>query len=232
MRRGIVLLSLGWSVLWLVFLNQFTQESQKDISALEPTTSSGEVEVISFPCIISGTGLLIEGMGMYEGPFPEDASDTPVTDVAALRIRNCSQFPVERGAVVLEMHAERYVFEIYGIPPGESVFVCELDKKAFTTQPVTACSGWAVEDVWLDTQSQLNIEQTGMDTLKITNISNQVLPYIQLLYKSYDAESGLYIGGIVHTLDILSLQPGEVRTVTPYRYVNGYSRIVTVKLQG
>ncbi len=230
MRRGIVLLSLGWSVLWIVFLNQFAQESRSEMSAWEQSTTFSEMETVSFPCTISGTNLLIEGMGMYEGPFPEDASNTPVTDVAALRIKNCSQNPIERGAVVLEIEGERYVFEIYGIPPGESVFVCELDKKGFTPQPVTACSGWAVEDVWLDTQSLLNIEQTGMGTLKITNISNQTLPYVQLLYKSYDMESGVYIGGILHTLDILSLQPGESRTVTPYRYVRGYSRIVTVKL--
>ena len=230
MRRGIVLLSVGWGIMWIMFLNLFVQERKIDIPAFGQMPIAGETDAITFPYKVGDTNLLIEGLGIYDGPFLEDASDSPVTNIAALRIKNCSKYPVERGAVVLEIDKERYVFEVYAIPPGESVFVCELDKKIFTTQPVLSCTGWAVEDIWFDNKEKLSIIETDIDTLQITNISNQFLPCIQLLYKSYDNDSGVYIGGICYTLDIVSLQPGESKTVTPYRYVSGYSRIVTVKL--
>ena len=230
MRRGIILLSLGWGIMWVLFVTQFLHETKSNVSQWEQSTMATEVVLVSFPYKINGTNLLIEGMGIYEGPYLEDGSDTPVTDTAALRVINLSNQPVERGAVILQIDQQRYVFELYAIPPGGCVYVCESEKKEFTTNPVTACTGWAAEDVWHDTSGLLTITEVGMGTINITNLTDRELPYIQLLYKSYDKESGVYIGGICHTQDILSLEPGESRTVKPYRYVSGYSRVVTIKL--
>lgn len=229
MRKGIVLLSLGWGVLWILFLNQFMLERKNNDIAWEQTTTSKDIGAVSFPYEISDTKLLIKGMGIYEGPYLEDGSNNPVTDVAALWITNCSQHPIQQGAVVLEIDQEQYVFEIFAVPPGECVFVCESERKQFTNMTITACSGWAVEDTWPAIQGLFTISEIGMDTLEIKNLTDQMVPHIQLLYKSYDQESNVYIGGICHTLEVLSLRPGESRTVTPYRYVRGYSRVVAAK---
>lgn len=230
MKRWIVLLSLGWGIFWVVFVLQFIQECYGVThTSNDQIITETAVTKISFPYRIRDTNMLVEGIGIYEGPYLEDGTNDPVADVAALQLKNLSDSPLERGAVILEIGGELYIFEAFAIPPGQSAFVIESKKKAFTSEPITFCSGWAVEETWLDISQFATIEEYGIDTLMITNISDDILPTLRVLYKSFDQKSGMYIGGICYEIELHQLEPGQSISVKPYHYVSGYSKVVAIK---
>ena len=74
----------------------------------------------------------------------------------------------------------------------------------------------------------VSIKETGMCTLEITNLTGQNLSGIRVFYKHHEGTRDLYVGGITYSTVIPALEPGETRSVTPYRYASGYAQVVAV----
>lgn len=229
MRRGIMLLIFGWCACWTVFILQFIQECNADACVGVATMSTGStITQISFPYAIAGTNLLVEGIGIYEGPFLEDGSNRPTCNTAALMVKNISASSIERCGIILEIAGEVYAFEAYGIPPAQRVYIIEAEMKQYKTEPITICAGWSVEEDLTEMAQTLNIEECSGEYLKVTNITNQTLPAFRLLYKSFDCESGIYIGGVCQEIEVGELAAGQSVMIQPYRYVHGYSKVVGI----
>ena len=74
----------------------------------------------------------------------------------------------------------------------------------------------------------VSIRETGLGTLEVTNLTQQDLEGIRIYYKHHEGASDLYVGGITYSTVIPDLEPGQTRSVTPYRYAVGYAQVVAV----
>lgn len=182
---------------------------------------------LSLPCTIAGTELTLLQLAFFQGPFWEDDSEDEVSNIAALVVENTGSLMSAEATVVLEWDDTQMVFELSALPPGERVLVLEKNRQSFRAAPPTRCYGWERRE-YPENTGQVAIEESGGITITLTNLSADVLPVVQLRYKSFDAASGMFIGGITYTAELLNMLPGETRTLTPYHYVYGSSKVVCV----
>ena len=182
---------------------------------------------LSLPCAVEGTELTALHLAYFQGPFWEDDSEDEVTNIAALVVENTGDLMCAEGAVTLEWEDTQMVFELSALPPGAQALVLEKSRQAYRTSPPVCCYGWARKE-YPENMGQVAVEEPGGITIRVTNISDEPLPVVLLRYKSYDTASGLYIGGITYTAELRNMLPGETRTITPYHYVFGSSKVVCV----
>lgn len=219
MRRALLLIvGLGTGGLLLLALY---------VNAAAQYTYPRETAAQLLPADIEGTSLRAVQLAVYEGPFWEDGTGEETVDIAALVLENTGVCFVIDGAVVLDWGEDRLVFELSWLPPGEKVLVLEKDRKSYREIKDGICYGWTSED-YPETTEAVTVEPAGETSLAFTNRTDSVVPGVSALYKHYDEESDMYIGGITYSMPVELLQPGEIRIVTPWRYAAGYSRVVCV----
>ena len=210
---GFVLLVLfGAAVLW----------QSMDVKA--STLPLGKL--VSFPCDVSGTDLRALQLASYEGPFWEDHGDAEVTDVAALLVENTGGF-IAQGAVVLEWEDDRMVFELRDLPPGARVLVLEKDMRRFLQAIPVGCYGWETES-YPEDMGHVTAKDIGGMYMAVTNHTDAVIPVAEVCYRSWDPDSGMFIGGTSYRTEVWDLQPGERRIISPYHYAYGSSQILYV----
>lgn len=224
MRRFLILLlMLGWGGVVLCWALPMTARG-----ANVPDGTEAEKAPLVFPCPVAGTPLEAVGLGLYEGLFLEDGSDSPKADTAALLVKNTSDTPIAKGGVILRVGDEILTFFIYALPPGESAYVQEAGGKPFPGCHPDSCSGWAETALWPDPAGVLSVVESGMGELTVTNLTDSTFAAVRLLYKGYDPGSGVYLGGICYETEAFSLPPGQSRRICPHHYARGYSRVVAV----
>ncbi len=217
MRRCLCLLCLLW---WGICVGFVGKSVAAESVAIQPTQITG------FPCQVGDTPLLALGMGTYEGLFYEDGSERPEVGAAALLIKNTSEHFLQRGAAVLYLGSEKYVFEVFALPAGETAFVCEAQGRSYPRQDCRLCDGWAV--IGEGETTNVTVEETAGGQLRVTNETESTLKQVRVRFKTYDEASGMYIGGVCYESQPMTLLPGESRVILPQRYVKGYSRVVQV----
>ena len=192
----------------------------------DPIVAVLTTNTVTLPWEIPETPLVAEHLSAYEGPFLEDGSDTPVSDVAALLLRNTGTEMIETAQVILWMGEERLAFQAAWLPPGSLTLVLEKEGKRMPQGAFTAIFGW------VQTQNQgenlVRLEEQGMGALLITNVSDRMLENVRLYHKSLYPEKNFYMGGIAYETTLGTLAPGETVTVQPMHYAAGYSRVVNV----
>ena len=181
---------------------------------------------LSWPCEIPGSDMKALQLVRYEGPFWEDDSETEVADTAALLIENTGGY-LDSGAVILEWEEVRMVFELYDLPPGEKVLVLEKDRQRFRRDLPINCYGWETEACPESTGAVI-VEDAGGMCMSVYNCTDDILPVVQICYKSCDPGSGMFIGGISYRTEVRDLLPGERRHISPYHYASGSSKVVQV----
>ena len=193
------------------------------------TQQPEQLQPIMLPCAVEGTQLVAEDLVCYEGQYLEDGSVEEVVDVSALVIRNHGLTMVEHGVVTLEMPEGTHTYEIYMLPPGEAALVLEKQKTAFSMQNPVRCYGW--EKQWrADDNAAISVLAVDMRTLSVTNRTGSRLERVKVLFKTYDSQSRMFLGGIVYEAVIENLLPGQTVQITPYYFVRDYSRVVGIEL--
>ena len=191
---------------------------------------SDGAESIRLPCRVAGTDLIAQQLVMYEGPYLENGSDTPVTDIIGLILYNDGQQEIAQAEVTLTV-GEKLTFFASNIMPGMRVLVLESEAKAWREDPITACSGVVnVERQSTLSEQSLKMDILDMGTLSVTNTTQEKLTDIWLFYKNYVPEGELYVGGITYIDTIESLEPGQTVQIKPDRYAAGYSRIIKARI--
>lgn len=198
---------------------------QKGIGAVFPISES-----LEFPLPVVGTDLIARQLIMYEGPFLENGSDTPVSDIMALLLYNDGQQEIAQAEVTVTA-GEKLTFFASNIMPGAQVLVLEANAHPWQDAPVTSCTGTVnlQRNNPLPEQA-LQIETVDMGTLLVTNTTKADLRDVWLFYKNYVPEGEVYVGGITYIQPIDYLPSGQTLRLEPSHFAAGYSRILKAEL--
>ena len=231
--RRVLLLAVGFgAAMWvtgILFGVNHTVYAQlstaNTLLHVQPTAGDGE---ISFPYEIPGTTLVAEALVYYDGPFLENSSNIELFNSAALLLRNTGNEGILQAEITVQGE-KSWVFSVWDIPPKGTVLVGESSGAQLEDLTVTACTGWqrVQSGVW-DAGISLRIESLDMGTVAVTNMTEETLHNVRLLYKNWLPQSGIYVGGITHEARIDQLLPGQTVTLEPGHYAKGYSSIVRV----
>ena len=223
MRRFMLLIlgfgAGGMMLLALVWVIQFQGNGKETIGFLKYDTF--------YPRSVMGTDLLAVEVIRYDGPFWEDGSNEEASGITALVVENQGGLLVSSGAVIVEMGKDRMVFELSFLPPGGKVLVLEKDRKLYSYQSPISCYGWTREE-YPENPGLVSVESVGLNGLTLTNYTGCTVPGIEIRYKNYDPETGMYLGGITYCLEENDLLPREVRTVNPDYFTARKSRVVRI----
>lgn len=224
MRKWMMLLA-GLSVS-AVLLAQLCRDGVLQYRSARAAEPSARQE-LELPLAVEGTQLVAVELAEYEGPFWEDGSGQEVAGICALVIENRGGIMASQGAVTLETEDARLVFEFSCLPPGARVLVPERNRAPAVQGGILLCKGWSA-GIYPEITGAVTARAGGMDSLVLTNHTTQPIPNVTVIYKSYDRESDMYIGGVSHSLFLERLQSGESRIVNPPTYAAPYSKVVCV----
>ncbi len=180
-----------------------------------------------------GKGLMITDIGSYTGLFVEDGSDTVVSRVLMVVVKNIGASTIQYGEVKLTDGEKTANFKITTLPPGESAVLLELNKmpysegKALTQGSVGNVATFATEPGLC--QDRLKI-QTLNGVLNITNISGEDIEGDIVIYYKNAASDMLY-GGITYRVSITGgLKKNEIRQVIASHFYAAGSRVMFVTI--
>lgn len=223
MRRGILViigLGIGAMLLFCLVVSVRAQLLGEVPKAYAPRDTF-------YPRSVMGTDLLAVRTVEYSGPFWEDGSNEEVLKVAALIVENQGELMVSSGAVIVEFGKDRMVFELSFLPPGGKVLVLEKERKYYSNESPVSCYGWTKKE-YPENPGLISVESTGLNGMTITNHTGCTVPSIEVHYKNFDLESGMYMGGITYCIIEEDLMPREVRALSPDNFAARESRIVQV----
>lgn len=179
--------------------------------------------VNGFPAAVSDTPLRVLQVMEYRGPFLE-APDAPENvRCAAILVENTGGLYVSAGAVILQRQDQQLVFELWDLPPGSRALILEKEAQVLRGSYGWKYCGWTREE-YPEQHSWLRYQQLP-DGLAVTNISDQLLPVVELTYKR--TGGGSYIGGISFRCTLQNLAPGETKILPLPHY--SQDRIGVVK---
>lgn len=243
-RKCWVVLSVGWMLILsmqVYCLRQRTNTAQSDLPSFSQTGQSCEDpkteqldhnnQSVSFPYALEGYDITVRTLMIYEGPFREDGSETPVVGAMAVILENTGKMDIL--SVRLELRQGDCVlhFDAYCIPAGAKVMVVEKNAQQYTREPVTVCRCLAMETGNLILgEQQIRLEPYGRCDILVTNNATEVMD-VTLVYKLYMDQQDLYMGGIAYSFVVSALQPGETRMVRPYPFTWNGARILAVITQ-
>lgn len=179
-----------------------------------------------FPIALTQT-LYAVRLASYDGPFLEDGTDDEVVGVAALELLNTSSQMIESGEVAVYFADRILHFAFTKLPAGERMLVLERDRCLFARDTIVdAYVNIREEVISADETVVAKVEAPG--SLFLENTAESTLACVRAFYKTYDAESEMYIGGITYSVYASDLKAGERRAVTAYHVAYGYTRVVKV----
>ncbi len=195
----------------------------------QPESTGGKetavAEVLEFPIVISGTELIIQHSAGYEGPFLEDSTQEPVSEVMGLMVYNPTPRYVQQAVFQLQQGGRTLFFEITYLPPGSRVLVLEKNGQLYSKDPVHACCCLSLLMLAEPDKPEIAVQE-GEGKLTVSNTGQEAAEKITVYYKQYYEQEGFYLGGRTDSVEIRGLLSGQSRELVPYRYVCGYSRIV------
>lgn len=197
------------------------------VSPTVPTTKP----TLSIPYQIPGTGLIIEELRSYDGIYVEDGTNSSITGVAMILLRNLGKNDVDLAEITLHYGELTRDFVVTSLPRGMSVVVQEKNRKPVAEGKLETCSANvinSVEDFQLS-PSQISITENADNSLVIKNLTGKDLPSVRVFYKYFMEEEQLLVGGVTFTSNIIDLKAGQSVTIKPAHYLTGASTIVMVQ---
>jgi hypothetical protein len=144
-------------------------------------------------------------------------------------LENTGTTGIEYARIVLMQNGQELTFDATYIPPKSTILLLEENKKPYSAAPVAACRcRTVIPGVFDRAERTVEIKETGMCTLEVTNLTDQKIDSVRVFYKHHEGKDDLYVGGITYSTAIPELEPGETRSITPYRYASGYAQVVAV----
>lgn len=187
------------------------------------------LQPMDLPCRVRDTNMVIRAIAAYEGPFWEDGSGEEAADILALVVENIGGTMILQGEILLRTERGELRFCVSWLPPDSVVLIPEQGKASAGEIQILDCGGWHTT-IYPEMTGAVTAREQGMGELVFTNHTTQPIAQVEAWYRSYDAQSGMYIGGCAQTVVVEGLQPEEERVISPYRYAKGYSKVVSILL--
>lgn len=176
---------------------------------------------------VAGAMLIAKELLPYDGPALWDAGE--IGGVAALELWNAGDKLIRYAEVVVRQGERELTFAVTFLPPGGRVIVPEKEQQPYTRAAVTDIFYPIVLPMDKETGSErVTVTESGAFSLVVTNVTEEALSCVRVFYKQYDARRGVYVGAATYSAVLTGLKPGERRTVMPYRYAAGYTKVVAV----
>ena len=221
------------------------EESSDSLDALSDQEPAGEdteeddssggdiqetVQGISLPYSIGGSGLVIRSITSYDGTYIEDGSDSDISGVTVIILENTGDTEVEYASITVNREGTELQFEASALPAGGTVVVQEKNRVLFEGGNYTDCSADVAEIEEFDLSSdQIRVDETGDQTLTVTNLTDENIPAVRIFYKFYMEDEDTYVGGITYTAKITGLDANASVEITPSHYLKGSSRIMMIR---
>ncbi len=213
------------------------ENSKLDYMAIKgyaPMYSSNADENIVFgmklPYKIGDTGLVIESIGSFEGPFVEDASDDELENVAAMVITNTSDKMVQYSSINFAVKRGKDInFVITNLPANTSVIVFETNRFCFEGNETISYSDDITAFMERDIHSSEVSVSAADNLVSLTNNTDKTIDTAYVYYKLY-VDGGVYLGGITYRAKITDVEPGTTRTQGSSHYFTNNSQVLTVDL--
>ena len=184
----------------------------------------------TFPFAISGTQIEVLSYTSYDGVFIEDGTDTDISGVATLIIRNSGKTAIEFADISVNCNGKLLQFTCSSLPSGAMAVLQEKGRTPYSKGTLTNCKASVSELKELPMSKDLvSISEGDGNSLIVKNISNQAIPCVRVFYKFYATEEKTFVGGITYVAKITDLQPGTEQTITPTHYTDGYSTVTMVR---
>ena len=183
---------------------------QFETASSDPGDSSSPNGSVMTP-IELGSGLVLTGLSAASGTFPEDGSDTPISNVLCATFSNNGSAPLQYAAANVLLNGTDYSFQISTIPAGGTVHAFDLDMQEApdSIDEVTATAEHIVffpEELSVDAQ-RLKISFAD-GTIEVKNISGEAIDQeISIYYKT--VVNGVYLGGITYRARVGALAAGQ-----------------------
>ena len=188
-------------------------------------------EEITFPYSIPNAPLEIQSVVSYDGLYLEDGSDTEITGVSAILLKNTGKQCVEYATVQMTGAQNTQTFTASGLGPGETVLVQEAGKTEALSQEYDAITAEvALTDRFERSEDLLEVTETEDGSLNVYNRTEEELPCVRIFYKFYQSENETYLGGITYVSKLEHLAPGESTKIRPSHYQAGQSQVIMVKV--
>ena len=201
------------------------------LNVFSPTEIPAELETttpkaLEFPIVVPGTGLIVQNMAQYEGPFLESEDQEPVARVAALMIYNPGSKMISSAELVLTQGERTLRFFFTCLPPQSRVLVLEKNRQLYSSEPVRSCQCLSLTE---ETPQSASIQVADSENgLEVTNLYATDRT-VTLYYKQYITDGNFYLGGVTGQTRVENLAAGENRKIIASGYAPGYCRIVDVK---
>ena len=218
---------LGLLGFW--FLPKEQEENPRDIFVPQPAPAQTETPIentaVSLPYAPESWDLVAEKLICYDGPYIEDGTNAPVSDVAGLILHNAGDRGISFAVLAVEQGSKTTYFTVTWLPPGERVLVLAMQQAVYDPEPVTDCRVLGIR--WDDFASaQVEVSASPEGGLYVTNLTVKRQEQICLRFKQYTEEYGMFFGGITQCITIPVLMPGENRPIYPEEFDPEHSRLV------
>lgn len=211
-------------------------ESAGDLSQQADKNSTFNLEVqegiegLTLPCTIPGSSLVIQGISSYDGTFIENGKDSDISGITVIILQNSGKTAVEYANITMEREGNELQFEVSAIPAGGTVVVQEKNQIPFQKGTYSDCRATVAElDGFEMSEDQVKVEESGEQSLIVTNLTDENIPAVRIFYKFYMEDEETYVGGITYTAKITDLVAGKSVTVTPSHYIKGSSKIMMIR---
>ncbi len=213
-------------------------EDNNDGNVAEPESHSQNsvegtpsIPTISFPYDISGTGLVIEQVGAYDGYFIEDGSDAEVSGIAAIVLKNNGS-SLEFVGIGISQGTRSLAFTGSLIPAGATVILQEQNRAEYSLDPYySATATTKITDGFEMSKDLVSVKDNGKNKLVVTNISNNTIPYVKIFFKNYLPDENIFVGGISYSITLENVEPETSTEVTASHYDSKYSVVLEVSTE-
>ena len=189
-----------------------------------------ESGVVTFPYTIPNTGLTIQNIASYDGIFLEDGSDSSVSGIYSIALKNTGSMDVEFARITLSCNGMPITFELSDLPSGATVVAQEINQTAYQDGTYRDCNADIAEIDGLEQSAgQISVKENGDGSLLVSNLTDSPIPCVRIFYKFYMSDEDVYVGGITYTAKLTDLEAGGSQTIIPSHYSHGYSKVVMIR---
>lgn len=183
-----------------------------------------------------GYGLEVTAIDGYSGPYMEDASDEPVTDVMMIQVKNTGDKAIQYAEITLSGAREKdAVFKLSTLKKGETVTVLESTKKQYKEKDkyteITAVNVAYFQNKPKTYADELKIQPLD-GGLNVTNVSGKDIDEEIIIYFK-DCSGAMLMGGITYRGRIEGgIKAGEICQLMSDNFTETNTKVVFITIGG